>query len=356
MKTSFKALLALAASALLLSGCSGTNNKSAGSNNLDNATGSDVSQYKNLYNPPAGGNPENIGKILFASDKGETELADYDLYSMNPDGSKKTKLTNYGKFVNHPVWSPEHSRIAYSSNVDNKKEKIFIMTADGKENRQLTFGDNFDKFPTWSPDGKQIAYISYRGGIPNLFVMDIYGKNEKQLTNATGKNTVLWPSWSPKGDVIAYSYNKGGNDIDERIWTVEPDGTDPKELLSSNDPDLSDHEPAWSPNGKTMYFLSNRSSQMEIWKFDYDKWEQQMRDNGKIDYDNIGLKQISRLDSVNVNPDHRPRISPDGNKIVFYGVGSDWKNIGTNVYTLNIDGSNLTNITKSIDGDEWPDW
>ena len=53
---------------------------------------------------------------------------------------------------------------------------------------------------------------------------------------------------------------------------------------------------------------------------------------------------------------HRPRLSPDGKKIVFYGVGQDWKNIGTNLYTINIDGTNLTNITKSIDGSEWPDW
>ena len=54
--------------------------------------------------------------------------------------------------------------------------------------------------------------------------------------------------------------------------------------------------------------------------------------------------------------DHRPRISPDDKKIVFFGVGQDWNNIGTNLYTINIDGTGLTNITKSIDGSEWPDW
>jgi len=223
--------------------------------------------------------------------------------------------------------------------------------------RQLTFGEGRDNFPTWSPDGKQIAYISYRDKIPNLFVMDIYGKNIKQLTFVEGENTVLWPSWSPVSDTIAFSYNKAGADIDFRLQIIKPDGTGQKEILSSNDPDLSDHEPGWSPDGKTMYFLSNRNSRhIEIWKLDFDKWEQKIAESDSINYEDIGLKKISNLYSVNVNADHRPRVSPDGKKIVFYGVGSDWHNIGTNLYTMNVDGSSLTNITKSIDGSEWPDW
>jgi Tol biopolymer transport system component len=365
MKKNQLTILVLAASLVFLGGCAkkpdadksmlgNANNGSTDSAGNNQGDASDA-QYKLLYNPPVGGNPENVGKIVFASDDGKTTNADYDLFSINPDGSGKKQLTTFGKFINHPVWSPEHSRIAYSANVDHR-DKIFIMTADGSEKRQLTFGDSYDKFPTWSPDGKQIAYISYRNKIPNLFVMDTYGKNIKQLTFADGENTVLWPSWSPVSDTIAYSYNKAGDEIDFRLQIIKPDGTGQKEILSSNDPDLSDHEPGWSPDGKTMYFLSNRTSQMEIWKLDYDKWEQGALENKKLEEKDIGLKQVSNLYSVNVNPDHRPRVSPDNKKIVFYGVGSDWHNIGTNLYTLNVDGTDLTNITKSIDGSEWPDW
>ena len=359
MRRNIVLVLSLAVSLVFLSGCGKTpgDKKEAGNGRQAEGQNIDETQYKKLYNPPAGGSPENRGKIIFASDNHEKNSVNYELYTINPDGSGKAKLTNADGFIDHPVWSPERSRIAYSGHVDEgNTDKIFIMTADGTETKQLTFGEGDDKFPTWSPDGQQIAYISYRDKVPNLFVMDTHGQNQKQLTFVDGKNTVLWPSWSPRGDVIAYSYNKAGDEIDFRLQIVKPDGTGQREILSSNDKDLSDHEPAWSPDGKTMYFLSNRSSQMEIWKLDYAKWEQSILENRKLDEKEIGVKQISHLDAVGVNPDHRPRVSPDGKKIVFYGVGHDWNNIGTNLYTLNVDGSELTNITKSTDGNEWPDW
>jgi TolB protein len=353
MKKNQLTTLILVAALILLSGCA----KKPDANNKSNGALDDDAQYKLLYNPPASGTPENVGKILFAANPGDTPNADYDLFTIGPDGSNKTKLTTFGKFINHPTWSPEHSRIAFSAHVKKgNTDKIFIMTADGSEKRQLTFGQDRDMFPTWSPDGKQIAYISYRDSVPNLFVMDTYGKNIKQLTFATGKDTVLWPSWSPISDVIAYSYNKAGEEIDFRLQIIKSDGTGQRELLSSNDPNLTDYDPDWSPDGKVLYFISNRTSQLEIWRVDYEKLIAKLSTPNANEDEDIGLKQVSRLASVNTSPNHQVSVSPDGEKLVFYGVGPDWKDQGTNLYTLDIDGLNLTNITKSTDASEWPDW
>jgi len=358
MKTNRLTFLVLVISLVLVGGCAITPNKSNNAGDKTNNTStSDDAQYKQLYNPPAGGSPENVGKIVFASNPGDTPNADYDLFTINPDGSNKTKLTSVGEYINDPAWSPEHSRIAYSAHVDeNNTDKIFIMTAEGSEKRQLTFGVSRDKFPTWSPDGKQIAYISYQNGIPNLFVMDTYGKNTKQLTNVAGKDLVLWPSWSPVSDVIAYSYNVAGEDIGFKLHTIKADGTEMREILSSVHPEQTDYDPDWSPDGKTIYFISNRSSQTEIWKVDYDKLVSNKSAANDNKNEDIGLKQVSKLSSVNNTPNHQVSVSPDGKKLVFYGVGPDWKDQGTNLYTLNIDGTGLTNITKSIDANEWPDW
>jgi Tol biopolymer transport system component len=328
--------------------------------NDKNSTTINDSEFELLYNPPSGGSPENIGKIIFSSQSGKTdESGDYYLYIINPDGSNKVKIADFGKFMQHPAWSPEYSRIAYSANVD-QKEKIFIMAADGSVNKQLTFGDSRDKFPTWSPDGKYLAYISYRDDTQNLFVVDIYGENIKQLTFLEGENTVSWPSWSPVSDIIAYSFNKAGDELDDRLYTIKADGSEMTEILSSNETHLSDTEPAWSPDGKIMYFFSNRDNKHkynEIWKVDYYKIVHNLTVTDETKYEDIGLVQISNLEKGSgVFLDHRPRLSPDGKKIVFYAVGQDWNNIGTNLYTINIDGTGLANITKSIDGNEWPDW
>jgi Tol biopolymer transport system component len=332
------------------------------SNNEDiqaNTLTEDESEFEKIYNPPEGGNPENIGKIIFCSQSTETEYADYYLYTIDADGSSKTKLPDFGAFMTQPAWSPERSRIAYSVLVDGKA-KIFIMTVDGSENKQLTFGDSRDILPTWSPDGKLIAYISYpsmaEDSTPNLFVIDIYGNNQKQLTFVEGEDAIHWPSFSPVEDVIAYSYNKAGPEIGNRLYTIKSDGTQMLELIVPDNPRDHDCEPDWTPDGKVLYFASNRGHWVEIWKVDYYKIIHNLSADEDDKYDDIGLAQISNLHSPHVILDHRPRLSPDGSKIVFYGLGSDWEDIGTNLYTINIDGTGLTNITKSTDGDEWPDW
>ena len=71
-----------------------------------------------------------------------------------------------------------------------------------------------------------IAYISYIDGTPNLFVVDIYGKNQKQLTFVEGEDTVVWPSFSPIEDAIAYTYNSSEEGIGARIIIIKSDGTE----------------------------------------------------------------------------------------------------------------------------------
>ena len=230
----------------------------------DNALSEDKGEFEKIYNPPGGGNPENVGKIIFCSEPEETEgNGDYYLYTINPDGSDMTKLSFFGDWMWHPVWSPEYSRIAYSANLGDT-EKIFLMTVDGSVNKQLTFGEGRDKFPTWSPDGKLIAYISYIDGTPNLSVIDVYGNNQKQLTFVEGEDTAVWPSYSPVEDAIAYTYNSSEEGIGARIIVVKSDGTEIVKLPAPNDPSAHFSHPGWSPDGKVLYFLSNQSRHVEV--------------------------------------------------------------------------------------------
>lgn len=323
----------------------------------DSGANEDESELNKLYNPPKGGSPENIGKIIFCSEPNETkENEDYYLYTINPDGSNMTKLVFFGNWMWDPVWSPEYSRIAYSANLGDT-EKIFIMTADGSINKQLTLGEGRDKFPTWSPDGKLIAYISYIDGTPNLFVIDIYGKNQKQLTFVEGEDTVVWPSFSPVEDAIAYTFNSSEEGVGARIIVVRSDGTEIIELPFPDNPEAHFSHPGWSPDGKVIYFLSNQSRHTEVWKIDYYKIIHNLTAPEDDKYDDVGLMQLTDLYGNGVAADYRPRVSPDGNKIVFCGGSQEDQASGFNLITINKDGTDITNITDfTISACEWPDW
>jgi len=293
------------------------------------------------------GSGEYAGKIVFSCcpyQPGASTV--YHLNVINGDGSGKAELPFSGKSSFAPAWSPGNVGIAYFADDENNKEKIFLRTPDGKTDVQLTRGDGRDKFPTWSPDGKRIAYISYRDNVPNLFVINVDGGSETQLTFASGGDTVLWPRWSPSGDVIAYTFNSAQSGVGQRIRTIRPDGSGMAELAGPSSANLGDSEPDWSPDGLTLYFLSNRNRHMEIWKVGCNAAGNEFS----------APVQISSLSAAGVQPDHTPRVSPDGSKIVFYGTGADWNDVGYNLYTLNTDGSGLVNITRSRDASEWADW
>jgi Tol biopolymer transport system component len=292
-----------------------------------------------LADLPPGGCPENLGKLVFAYNPRDNSVANYDIYAANADGSGRTRLTENDVADMDPAWSPERCRIAFTSRLSGNEDDIFVMSAGGKSLQRLTNDPGRDMFPDWSPDGRQIAFISYRDGFRNLFVMDADGSNQRQLTFNKAEYT-QWEEWSPKGDEIAFTYNPEGSDKGQNIFAIHPDGTGLRQVTPSIGR-LGDYEPTWSPDGATIYFLSNRSSQIEIWK---------------INADSSGLQQISNLYGANVSPSHSLKVSPDGKQLVFYGVGPGSEQHLDELYVIKVDGSGLKDLTQSPGSETWVDW
>jgi hypothetical protein len=131
------------------------------------------------------------GKIAFVSDRDGND----EIYVMNPDGSGQTRLTDNPADDGAPAWSPDGTKIAFTSNRDAGNFEIYMMNADGSSQTNLTNDPGFDDEPAWSPDGTKIVFASTRG-TTDIWVMNADGTGQTNLNNSLAGE--LKPDWQPK--------------------------------------------------------------------------------------------------------------------------------------------------------------
>jgi len=184
----------------------------------------------------------------------------WDIYLQRVGGKNPLNLTKDSAADDtQPAFSPDGDRIAFRS--EREGGGIFVMGATGESVKLLTdFGYN----PAWSPDEKEIACAdegiiepSSRVKPSRLWTVNV-GTGEKRLiTNIDA----VQPNWSPHGYRIAYQGRR--NDVQRDIWTIPAEGGDPVEV--TNDPAM-DWDAVWSPDGKYLYFVSDRGGSMNLWR------------------------------------------------------------------------------------------
>jgi Tol biopolymer transport system component len=164
---------------------------------------------------------------------------DSEIFAMNADGSAQTQLTFNSAFDAHPAWSPDGTKIAFSSTRDGDFE-VLVMNADGSGQTQLTFNSADDALPNWSPEGTKIAFSSSRNGDDEIFVMNADGSTQTQLTSNDAHD--FDPAWSPDGTKIAFVSLR--SPFNDDIFVMNVDGTGEQQLTSSPDDDFL---PDWQP-------------------------------------------------------------------------------------------------------------
>jgi Tol biopolymer transport system component len=196
-----------------------------------------------------------------------------DLYSLRVGGRASVLLTpDTSSDEMEPTFSPDGERIAFRSTRDGGG--IFVMNATGESVRRLT---NYGFNPSWSPDGREIAvspiaftFATDHGGDRDqgLFVVDVSTERKRTVS---AKADALQPSWSPHGHRIAY-WGLRGNSGQRDLWTVAADGSeaDAGGISVTEDPPL-DWSPTWSPDGRHLYFSSDRGGTMNLWRVAIDE-------------------------------------------------------------------------------------
>ena len=271
--------------------------------------------------------PGTNGKIAFTSDRdggGNNEI-----YSMNPDGSGQTNLTNHAALDQDAVWSPDGSKIAFRSNRDGTWE-IYVMLANGSCQKRLTpLSPTLNKIhPTWSPDGAKIAYQSFGPGNSDIYSMNATGFGAPtKLTNNPANDTE--PDWSPDGSQIAFRSDRNG---DWEIHLMDANGANQTSLKDSVNGDI---EPSWSPDGLEIAYRGTLEG-ADVWKLTVGNVVDQQNLTGPNGFADVG-----------------PAWSPDGTKIAFHSN----RDGGTGeIYIMDEDGLNETRVTFNSAFDGFPDW
>jgi hypothetical protein len=191
-------------------------------------------------------------KVAFSSDR--TGFGE--IYLINADGSNQVNLTNMDPAQDtEPTWSPDGTRIAFTSTRSGHSE-IWVMGADGSRPTRLSRPPDVDSQPAWSPDGTRIAFQSDRSGGVDIYVMQADGSNQTRLTTDGAEHNL--PAWSPNSDRIVYGSRRHGN---WEVYVMDADGSHQTNL--TNHPAV-DGEPSWSPDGTRIAFRSNRDGDFEI--------------------------------------------------------------------------------------------
>lgn len=287
--------------------------------------------------PALGAFPGENGKIAFASDR---LGADFDVWTMNPDGSDLVNLTAKSRADDFaPNWRADGRKVAFMSdrvsatNPEGDHE-IFVMNPDGSGQTQITFNALDDEDPVWSPNGRRIAFTRdfdpVRGQFDDdLFTMGADGSRERRLTRSPGVQD-LQAEWSPDGETLAFLSDRDG---DLELYAMDPDGSGVRQLTFN---DADEFRPNWAPDGAAIVFTSARDGNFQLYATSPDGFTQT-----RLTFNDAG--------------DGYPAWSPDGSQIAF---GSDRAGVrgDTDLFTMRVDGSEQVNRTLFPGIDIQPDW
>jgi eukaryotic-like serine/threonine-protein kinase len=258
---------------------------------------------------------------------------------------------------------------------------------------QVTFSPDDKSGPSWSPDGTKLLYSGLSTGFSSngtpfandIWMLDITQENSEPVDISKLAGDDFNASWSPTGDLIAFTSYMRGDKIPQ-LYTIKPDGS---HLNLLQDPDTkivySDSYSAWTPGGEFLLYVYSTGELHVLQMRDryslYEKFIKFDRTTNEGRLGNVAEPEVSADGSMIVytrlinnktniysaafvdrggtvmkltdtDVDYAPCWSPDTKWILFTSNRDD----NTEIYIMDIAGSNVTNLTNLPSNDKEPAW
>ena len=169
------------------------------------------------------------------------------------------------------AWDPAGKRIVFPGISSGQPVLTIVDVERGRTEREIRLNDVHEILnPAWSPDGRSIAFSALIGGFNDLYVYDLQSDQLRRLT--TDAYAELDPAWSPDGRRLAFATDRFTTNLqtlvagDLRIAVMDVASGDVQQVGGfENAKNIS---PQWTPDGRALYFLSDRQGITNIYRAD----------------------------------------------------------------------------------------
>jgi tricorn protease len=199
-----------------------------------------------------------------------------DIWTVAASGGEARLLVAHPAAESRPLWSPDGSALAFVSTRTGNGD-IYLLDLRSGQLRRLTFDDGSEALSSWSRDGRWIYFhssaqdisgmqdvfrVAASGGTPMPVAADRYATEFFAAPSPDGNTVAL----SARGNASGQWWRKGRSHLDEaEVWLVRTDGPTPTYRRLSEDGGSKDLWPMWSPDGSTVYYVSDRDGPENLW-------------------------------------------------------------------------------------------